>query len=372
MNANANAPDRNAAENSEKWGDVRRVLGAGSVEEKLSLLQDLQETDDPSIVEPLLDILEKEKNRAVKARIFLVLNHALPLSGFGHVERMLRSPDPFVRNGAVDIIKRNEIPLLKFFDRLAEDENKDVRKFVIDSLSQEKSSQAIEIIRRRLLDNDINIAYTAIEYLGNFRDQGSVPCIEDVLFASDNMMIICSSLEALAKIGVSTRPREVVARFGGDRQSLIVFSLLKYLAAFGTIADLPYIEAIMAERANICLKEAIDALAGILARERLQAPPASLCSLLNRVLEQNINQVDRYAISKLLAHGADSLAMARQMLAEEDVMTRLSAIEILAETGDESDIGRLERMVAETDSDELLEAVGDAVIKIRDRLLSEV
>ncbi len=353
---------------NEEWKETLRVLRVGSPENKLALLDELQKTADGSMVEPLVEILEAERNRAVKERVFLVLSRALPEGHFASIDRLLRSADPFVRNGAVEIIKRNDIPLIQFFEKLAEDENKDVRKFVIDALSQERTPKSIDIIRRRLTDPDVNIVYTAIEYLGNFRDRDSVGAIEEALFATDRTMVICAALEALAKIGVSNRRAEVMAKFSPSTDTLLIFSMLKYLESFGTVDDIAYIESMLVDKVGTCLKEMIDALDGILGRTQTDVP-VSLREQFARVLDLGINQVDRYAINKLLARGegGDSLERARKQLEEEDVMARLSAVEIIAEKGDADDIPRLEEIAGETDSDELLEAIGDAVMKIRDR-----
>ena len=61
------------------------------------------------------------------------------------------------------------------------------------------------------------------------------------------------------------------------------------------------------------------------------------------------------------------LEKVRKMLLDESEMVQLSAVEALAEIGDKSDIQRLEELAENTESDELLEAVGDAVMKLEER-----
>lgn len=353
------------------------IMEKGNEAEKSELLETLRDTDDVSLMDPLVDFMENEKSAAVRERILLLLNHLIPLSGYHgpEVDRMLRSPDPGVRNGIVEIIKRSDIPIIRFLEKLSEDPDKDVRKFVIDSLSQEESEGAIEIIRHRLHDPDINIVYTAIEYLGNFKDRHSTDEIETILLAADNLMVICAALEALAKIGHSPRKSEILKRFmTGETSPMVKFPLLKYLGAFGTEAAFGFIEDLIDTNPGIFTKEIIDAVDGIAESTGCKALPPTLRIRMESMLEQTSNTTDKYAILKLLAKtgGADSnasteLEKIREMLKNDSDMVKLCAIEILADIGEPGDIERLEEIADNTDSDDLLEAIGDAVMKIEDR-----
>ena len=88
----------------------------GTFQEKYTLLEEIWEERDVSMVCPLADVLEMEKSRAVKKRILTVLNRLVLLSGFRDMNvdidfnRMLRSADPFVRDGIVEIIRNSEMP----------------------------------------------------------------------------------------------------------------------------------------------------------------------------------------------------------------------------------------------------------------------
>jgi predicted house-cleaning noncanonical NTP pyrophosphatase (MazG superfamily) len=95
---------------------VLKILAKGTFKEKSSLLEEIWEERDVSMVPPLVDVLEMEKSRAVKKQILTVLNRLVMLLGFRDVNvdidfnRMLRSSDPFVRDGIVEIILNSEIP----------------------------------------------------------------------------------------------------------------------------------------------------------------------------------------------------------------------------------------------------------------------
>lgn len=344
----------------------------GTAAQKFALLETIREKGDISLITPLVNFLEKEKSRAVKDRILIVLDVLVPLSGYKNVDRMLRSPDPQVRNGIVEIIRRSDIPIINFLEKLSEDDDKDVRKFVIDSLSSEKSEKAIQIVRRRLHDPDINIVYTAIEYLGNFKDRESVDTIETLLLGTDNLMVVCAGMEALAKIGESPRKQTIMDTFMKSyRNFMINFPLLRYLAAFGSPDSFAYIENLVENNPDTFTKEIIDAVEGIMQNHHLESLPLSLRRKLADMSEIIVNNVDKYAVAKLLARAGESrgvlLKRARKMLDDPDPIIKLCGIELLADSGEAKDIQRLEDIAEHIDDDELLEAIGDAVMKIQER-----
>lgn len=96
------------------------IMAKGTFKEKYTLLEEIWEERDVSMVSPLADVLEMEKSRAVKKRILIVLKRLVMLSGFRDVnvnidvKRMLRSSDPFIRDGIVEIIRNSEIPNFQF------------------------------------------------------------------------------------------------------------------------------------------------------------------------------------------------------------------------------------------------------------------
>ncbi len=366
-------------QDNQNKNSIIQVLKTGTTEEKSTFLENIRQTPTPDItlVGPLVDCLEVEKSRAIKERILLILTRLVPLSAFQEVDRMLRSPDPFVRNGIVEIIKSSGIPLIHFLEKLAADDDKDVRKFVIDSLSQEKSESAIKIIRARLDDKETNILYTAIEYLGNFKDSPSVPKIEAAVLNADNFMITCAGLEALAKIQNSPQKDRILEKYmKEDTESIIAFPLLKYLGAFGDQSAFSFIQRLLEKNSQVYTKEIVDALGSMIKRLPGLTIPEPIREILEALQESIDNTIDKYALGKLLADATGrnteastdrQIEKARKMLTDDSEMVKLCAVEILADIGETPDMQTLEDIAAQSESDELLEAIGDAVQKIAER-----
>jgi hypothetical protein len=350
---------------------IIKIFRDGSSEEKNDVLEKILKTKDCSLILPMIENMEEEKNRSVKERTLMVLVNLVPMESYRSIDRMLRSPDPFVRNGAVEIIKRSDKPIIEFFKNLADDPDKDVRKFVIDSLAYDISDESTQIIRNRLDDTELNIIYTAIEHLGNLKDKKSFEKIEQILLSTNNFMVECSALEALPKIGFSPRSAEIMKKYSESENSMIVFPFLKYLERFGAAENLPYIIKVIEKNNRTYLKESIDAIRGIITRSKMTTLPEMLKSALEEILNSGINEVDQYEIRSFMnrVRGDDAKTEARNMLESDKEMVVLAGIEILADCGDKEDIEILEDLAEKfEESDEILEAVGDAVMKIDERL----
>jgi hypothetical protein len=103
--------------------EVLNILVSGTGEQKSNLLEEIWEERDVSMVKPLADALEMEISRAVKKKILTVLKRLVLLSGFRDVNvdldfnRMLRSSDPYIREGILEIIRNSEMPVVKFLDQ---------------------------------------------------------------------------------------------------------------------------------------------------------------------------------------------------------------------------------------------------------------
>ena len=322
----------------------------------------------------LISALETEKSQNIKEKIHLILERIIPQIGIDPISRMLRSEDPYTRNAAVEIIKNSPQPLTSYVKWLARDSDKDVRKFAIDAISSEKSPEAIAIIRERLSDDEINIVTTAVEYLGSVEDQESVEDIEQILLETNNKFLQCTCLEALSKIGHSPDSEEIIKKFSKETDPLIHFSYLRYVAEFGQKEDLSKIYTLMNNHPGLLEREALDAIEKIISRCNINEIPSELESALEQIINSSSNSNRKYQALKILAQvsGQNFRSKAREMLESDDEMLKLSAIEILADCGHDEDIDLLEGLAEETDDDELLEAIGDAVSRITQRLESSL
>jgi len=350
---------------------LKEAFESGDNERKRELLSMIPNEPVEGLADYLLTALDRETDRAVKTRIILMFENLLVSGDVSILESLLRSNDPFVRNSAIEMIKRIERNWHPFLHRLANDLDKDIRKFIIDALANDDSPGARKILRDAIDDPDVNLVYTAIEQLGSIRDLDSAARIEQLLFESDNPMVLCSALEALVKIGKCDRKESIIERFINHSDSLFFFPLIKFISRFGDQKQLTFLEKLVDEDWATYSKEIIDALTGIVRNQHLERLPKTLLEKIEHKVRESDNSPNRYALMQLIASldMKDSLAKARLMLEDENLMAKLCGIEIIAEKGGESDIQLLDELAEKSEhNDELLEAIGDAIYKIDKRL----
>ncbi len=324
----------------------------------------------PETVDPLFDHLERETDRSIKERILLALESLLPRVNFISIERMLRSHDPFIRNGGVEILKKQDDNALECLARLSRDNDKDVRKFAIDALVGNSTEEARKILRERLSDQDINIVSTAIEYLGNLKDEKSVDSIEILLLDSDTPLLKCTALEALAKIGVSHRYDQVVEQLGASDDPLLRYSLLKFMGNSAPAKTVfAYVEKVIDQGGELYAKEIVDAVEAVSRRFPDTVINSGLQTYLNQLMENTASSSTRYELGRMLSRvdNRNIVDSARMELDNEDMMIVLSAVEILGKHGNTDDLDKLEELAEKSDDDSILEAIGDAVEQISER-----
>ena len=354
--------------------NLREKLLSSEKSDVSEALDIIYENEIIELADVMVEVLKKETSRSMREKILVTIGKlfnklgSFNKLGFETIKQMFFAEDAFIRNGIISLIKRSDGTDYSHLRELSRCDDKDIRKFIIDALSNDASPQSIEIIHELLTDEDINIRITSVDYLGDFKTEEYADEITDIFLNTENPMLKISCLESIAKIGKKPQKFDLVYKELTEKpDSLMIFSFLKILGAFGNEETFSYLEKILLDEKNFFLKNVIDAVELILINNNLKMPDNLKNAFLKRVETAASN--DKYEIMKLLAkNDGDEMAQnARDSLKSEDEMILLSAIEILADTGNLGDIDKLEDVASETESDDILEAIGDAVMKIKER-----
>ena len=345
-------------------------LNAQNREDKIAVIDKIREQKSIPSLDALICHLKEETDQSIKEKIVLVLDELLPQAGADSIGNMIRSEDAFTRNCAVEAMKKADDSIVPVLGELSVDSDRDVRKFAIDALTTRDTPEVRSILRDRLEDSDPNVVYTAVEYLGTLKDIESKISIERIAMnAQNNPMLFCSCLEALAKIATPPCNMDLITycKKVGEN-SLFRYSILKYMGSCASYEIVEsYILDLQGQSGEIFAKEIIDTMETICLREPDIVIRPKLKEVLKRLNFSVETGENRYELVKLLANNLDveeTRAAARLDLKSSDIMVVLAAIEILSKYGQESDVIAMEKLAEETDYDEILEAIGDAVEKI--------
>jgi len=342
-------------------------------DDRLAVIDEIRKQRSIDSLDALTDHLEREEERAIREKIALVLDELLPDAGSETIGRMIRSEDSFTRNCAIETMRKADDKVIPILGELSSDPDHDVRKFAIDALQDRDTPEVRYILRKRLNDDDPNVVYTAVDYLGNLQDDDAGEAIELLAMNSeDNPMLFCTCMESLAKIGRAACSPELVAhcRTIGDNP-LLSNSILKYMgscAAFEAVES--YVLTLSHKTGELMAEEIINTVVTVCAREKNIELSAQLKKVLRELTASADTGENRYELAKLLADTVnvkESLAAARSDLGSNDPLMVLAAIEIIGKYGEEEDIDALEKIAEESASDEILELIGDAVEEIMKR-----
>jgi hypothetical protein len=267
------------AEHLEK---LRRADEAG----RIYAAQDIGYANATEGVTPLLDRLAVESSRKVREAIFGALESIDDESVIAGATGLLASEDAFIRNQAVELLKRRGPRATLVLARVFPDMNGDQRKLVLDVLAGLDGPGASAIYRLALSDSDPNVAITAIENLARMGKTEFRERIEE-LCATGSPMLFGVCLEALARIGDARS----VERIGGLAlaarvPAFLQPSYLRLLGAHGYAAEL----AAAAEQLELGGAHAQAALLDAVVLLRQRNPPAPDCGALKQVLRRIASQ----------------------------------------------------------------------------------
>jgi len=142
--------------------NIAKVLELGSCEEKLKILETLDCTDNPEILEKIILKLDDDDIK-VRGEAFssLVLNEN-KISNF--LIKSLNSASKNIRGFASLVLaNRNETTAIPEIIKLAKDERSMVRSCAIGALGYLKAQEAKEVFLESLLDSDLEVRKSAIQ-----------------------------------------------------------------------------------------------------------------------------------------------------------------------------------------------------------------
>ncbi|MBL7001296.1 MAG: HEAT repeat domain-containing protein [Nitrosopumilus sp.] len=164
--------------------NILKVLELGSHEEKIKILETLDCTDNPKILEKIISKLDDE-NIQVRGEVFssLVLNEN-KISDF--LIKSLISVNKNIRGFASLVLaNRNETIAIPEITKLVKDEHSMVRACAIGALGHLKAHNAKEIFLESLLDSNLEVRKSAIQAIIDLNITISEDQIKEIIKEKD-------------------------------------------------------------------------------------------------------------------------------------------------------------------------------------------
>lgn len=351
--------------------ELIKSLNSASEKERAFAAEDLGYENSDESVSALVERLQVEDSRFVREVIVNALKSMDTPLLINTVVSLLYSDDAFTRNSAIDILARLGDKAVDGIRPLLADPSKDVRKFVLDIAFHIGGAEAKAVLAEALSDPEVNNVITAVEYLGRLESTEYTDRINELFRSTGNLLLRCTCLEALARIGDETS-QEIVTRLYPDYESigeLEKYSYLKFIAGKGTRDHLPLLLSFMREKGPLMVKEIINALEGILQRNGYDLLPSELLSEIVHFIGSPINDINRYELLVLLGEykNPEIYSLFLRYLQPENKLACLGAVEGLGLYGNRDAVTYLNNLRQHTHDDELLEAIERSLELLRGR-----
>ena len=314
--------------------DYLEKLDCADEAERTYAAEDIGYLNTPDGVPALLERLDKEPSRAVRNAIFQAL---IRIDGDAAIEGsigLLQSDDPQIRNQAVDVLRHKAAASIPLLNTVMRDGDKDLRKLVLDVLSEVSASGAEAIYQAALADQDPNVVITAVENLGRMRATGFRSRIEDLLQSGAHPMLIAACVEALVGIGHESS-LAAIRRCFPDVAALPDFflaSCLKAIAVLGSAREFSEVASLLSVRGPHLRPAILGALIAIRPRCLSPAPVENVLPTLQAVIEDGGPPLCRYQAVRVLGLWAtrdDVYAFLASCLSSTERLVRLGAAESL-------------------------------------------
>ena len=148
--------------------NIVKVLESGSSEEKIKILETLDKTDNPEVLEKIISKLDDDDIK-VRGEAFssLVLNKN-KISDF--LIQNLNSANKNIRGfAALALANRNEIDAIPNISKLAKDERSMVRSCAIGALGHLKAKEAKDVFLDSVLDTNVEVRKSALQAIINLK-----------------------------------------------------------------------------------------------------------------------------------------------------------------------------------------------------------
>ncbi|KER07137.1 Epoxyqueuosine reductase protein [Marine Group I thaumarchaeote SCGC AAA799-E16] len=168
--------------------NIVKVLESGSSEEKIKILETLDKTDNPEILEKIISKLDDDDIK-VRGEAFssLVLNKN-KISNF--LIQNLNSTSKNVRGfAALALANRNETSAIPKIAKLAKDERSMVRSCAIGALSHLKAKEEREIFLDSVLDTNMEVRKSALQAIINLKFPISEEKIKEISKDADSELL---------------------------------------------------------------------------------------------------------------------------------------------------------------------------------------
>jgi HEAT repeat protein len=329
--------------------DLLKALQNEDEAERIYAVEDVIELKKPELYPVIINHLEREESRLVRELIVEGLKVLDVSAHFEIISHYFESTDAYVRNCAIEIFGAKGEDAVAFLTSIMDNEDKEVRKLILDSLVATSSKYSIPALRAALNDRAANVMITAIEYLGKIYDEDSLRDVMDIFETSGEPMVRSSCLETLSIMGNPAIVDRVLEVLGGEgMDSFYKPSVIRMVGEKGAVRHLDFLLSYLNNKNTMYFREIANGILKIISREQIN----TLDEKHTKFMLNNLKTLDGYSeerltflyiVSKLDIPEKASLYEELASDANEDIA--LTALEHLTEIDKPKTINIIEKKI---------------------------
>jgi len=257
--------------------------------ERIYAAEDIGYLNSSDGVPALSQRLNSEPSRAVREAIFQALIRIEANAAIEVCIGLLDSEDPQLRNQAVDVLRHKGAAAFPSLAAVMREGDKDLRKLVLDILSEVDSTGAEAIYEAALSDPDTNVVITAVENTAKTRAVQFRQQIESLLSTASQPMLVGVCLDALGGIGDEGSLAGIRRRFPtlSTVPGFLLVPCLKALGALGSEVEFAEMVRLLPHSDRYLHGPILDALIAIHQHHKSGNPDGEdLLSILRAEIEQ--------------------------------------------------------------------------------------
>lgn len=181
--------------------ELIKQLSDSNVELRRAAVEQTRGLKDSACIPVLLKAMEDVSWRVRKTAVdILFAEYELEQYMQGLIQLLYIEDNAGARNSAIEALIKLGKKATVFLIEAFKTPNRDVRKFIIDVLGEQRDSRALPLMLEAIRDEDENVSATAVEHLGKVREVSVVDALIDILNSGD-LWTAYPAADALGRIG---------------------------------------------------------------------------------------------------------------------------------------------------------------------------
>ena len=265
--------------------------------------------------------------------------------------RLFASTNAFLRNAAMDILRNKRGNVINTLIESMESDDKDIRKLTVDTAYMIDDPRKVEVLKKGLKDEDINVVITTVEYIGELGLKEFKDCVFELYQKAKDPFLKVVSLETLSVIG----DKEILEKLKPDFQNIenvekvLLFPFFRIVGNFGSEDDIDFLAKSMDTLDTTYLKEITNAIEHIVQNNNIEELKEDVYLKIESMLFKDINSINKYGIITFLGNfkNKELNNTLKICLRMDDRMLIIGCLEVIGLKGKEQEFKEELRTVRE-------------------------